>query len=95
MGKPDDAGRVTGGPITVRCRFFATFAELLGREGFDLVLPGAATVGDAVQALREALPHGERLPQEPMTAVNREHARPGHPLADGDELALLPPLAGG
>jgi molybdopterin converting factor small subunit len=27
--------------------------------------------------------------------VNRQHAAPGWVLADGDELALLPPLAGG
>ena len=81
--------------ITVRCRFFATFADLVGRDTFDLELPDSATVADAVQALRTALERGDRLPLAPMAAVNYEHAGPERGLSQGDELALLPPLSGG
>lgn len=81
--------------ITVRCRFFATFAELLGRETFDLELAERATVADAVHVLRGTLDRGGELPANPMTAVNREHVTAERLLEHGDELALLPPLAGG
>ncbi len=81
--------------LTVRCRFFARYAELLEREVYTLTLDAPATVVDAVAALRAELPAAERLPARPLTARNREHVPPEQPLADGDELAFLPPLAGG
>ncbi|MBI4498216.1 MAG: MoaD/ThiS family protein [Chloroflexi bacterium] len=30
-----------------------------------------------------------------MLAVNAEYVRPDHPLHDGDEVALIPPVSGG
>ncbi len=95
MQSSDDTKRDPDGVITVRCRFFAAFAELLGRESFDLELPQPATVADAVRALRVKLDQGERLPANPMAAVNLEHVSAERQLVHGDELAFLPPLAGG
>jgi molybdopterin converting factor small subunit len=86
---------VSNGTISIRCRFFARFAELLGRDGCELTVPAGATVSDAVQLVRQAVEHGDRLPDTPLTAVNCEHVHADHRLADGDELAFLPPLAGG
>ena len=73
---------------------FARYAEVLGATQVDVELPAGATVADLIRALR-ALPGGALLPDRPFVAVNRIHARPDQPLAPGDELALLPPLAGG
>ena len=91
----DEGVRALEHGMTVHCRFFATYAEQLGRESFDLTLPVSATVADAVRRLRVELEHGERLPPAPMVAVNREHAGGDRRLVHGDEVALLPPLAGG
>jgi molybdopterin converting factor small subunit len=44
--------------------------------------------------LRE-IPGWEDLPEEPTVAVNREYSRPDRELHAGDELALIPPVAGG
>jgi molybdopterin converting factor small subunit len=41
------------------------------------------------------LPGGARLPERPLVAVNRRHARLDAVLVEGDEVALLPPMAGG
>ena len=84
-----------GAYVTVRCRLFARYAEVVGSEALDLEIPDGATVGDAVEALRARLGPGAQLPARPLAAVNREHAVWDRVLADGDELALLPPLAGG
>ena len=54
-----------------------------------------ATVGDAVKLLRKRVPNGRLLPEQPLVAVNLEHVLAETPLREGDELALLPPLAGG
>jgi sulfur-carrier protein len=80
--------------LTVRVLLFASYAETLGLEAIELTFDGTATVADAIGRLR-ALPGGERLPPKPLCAVNLSQAGPNRPLTSGDELAILPPLAGG
>jgi molybdopterin synthase catalytic subunit len=80
--------------ISVTCRLFARYAEALGRDELQLDLAAGATVADAVHELRRGAAGGV-VPERPLAAVNREHAAPDTPLRDGDEVALLPPLAGG
>lgn len=79
---------------TVRVRLFARYAEVAGLEDATLTLPLPATVGDVVRRARETWP-AVPLPERPLVAVNLRHARLETPVADGDEVALLPPLAGG
>ena len=81
--------------IRVRCRLFARYAEVTGEEVVEVEVPAPATVADAIAALRGQLAEGHRLPARPLVARNRAHALLTDPLTDGDELALLPPLAGG
>ena len=81
--------------IHVRCRLFARYAELTGVTEVDVHLPSPATVADAVAHLRARIPNGRQLPERPLVAVNLEHALAGRVLEDGDEMDLLPPLAGG
>jgi sulfur-carrier protein len=80
--------------ITVRVLLFASYADVLGLDALELTIENPATVDDALSHLR-SLPGGERLPSKPLCAVNLRHARSTTPLSAGDELAILPPLAGG
>ena len=80
--------------LTVRILLFATYADTLGFDSVELSFVHPATVGDALDRLR-ALPGGDRLPAKPLCALNLSHVRPDAPLSGGDELAILPPLAGG
>jgi sulfur-carrier protein len=80
--------------VTVRVLLFASYADTLGVDSLELSLESPATVGDALDRLR-SLPGGERLPRKPLCALNLTHVRPDAPLSAGDELAILPPLAGG
>jgi molybdopterin converting factor small subunit len=80
--------------LTVRVLLFASYAEILGFESTELSLEHPATVGSALEHLR-ALPGGQRLPARPLCAINLTHVKPDAPLSGGDELAILPPLAGG
>ena len=80
--------------LTVHLLLFASYADNLGFDALDVTLPAPATVGAVVEHLR-ALPGGERLPPKPLCARNLAHAGPDEPLVDGDEVAILPPLAGG
>ena len=80
--------------LNVRVLLFASYAESLGAETLDLTLSSPATVGGVVEQLR-ALPGGRLLPPKPLCARNLAHADAAEPVADGDEIAILPPLAGG
>ncbi len=81
--------------ISIRMKLFARYAEITGSEEVALDLPEPATVADAVSLLRAKVPNGELLPERPLVALNQEHVLPEAGLTEGDELALLPPLAGG
>jgi molybdopterin synthase catalytic subunit/molybdopterin converting factor small subunit len=73
--------------VTVRVRLFAGLRE---RAGWSQREIDAATVADVWRALE--------LGDEPaglLYAVNKEYATPDRALADGDEVALIPPVSGG
>ncbi len=81
--------------VTIRLRYLARYAELLGVESEELAVSAPATVGDVVAALRAAHPAAAQLPAKPLCAVNFRQALWGDPVVGGDEVALLPPVAGG
>ena len=76
--------------MIVRIRLFAGLRERAGRGELELELPDGASVDDALRAVADI---GGDCPV--VTAVNREYAPGATRLADGDELALIPPVAGG
>ena len=79
--------------MVVKVLVFASYAEALGRREMALSLPPGATVGDCLAEVQRQA--GGRVPAAPLVAVNRVYARPEQPLAEGDEVALIPPVAGG
>jgi molybdopterin synthase catalytic subunit len=73
--------------MSIRVRLFAGLRE---RAGWSQREVEAATVADVWPALE--------LGDEPtglLYAVNKEYAPREHTLADGDEVALIPPVSGG
>lgn len=90
-----DPAAAPGHTITVTCRLFGRYAEATGLEAVALTFEGPATAGDAVARIRATLSDPALVPEHPLIAVNQEHAAATRVLRDGDELGLLPPLAGG
>lgn len=83
------------GRVTVAIRLFAAYAEAVGRASVEISLPRGATIGDLLAEFRAQVPGAAILPERPLCAVNLSHVLPDHILRDGDEVAILPPLAGG
>lgn len=81
--------------MRVHVLLFALYRDLAGTAELDLDLPEGATARDAVGALRGRGGGFGRLPHGPSVAVNEEYAALDTGLSDGDELALIPPVAGG
>lgn len=74
---------------------FALYRDLTGIEALDLDVDRAATARDAVAVFRRDVPGAERIPAEPTVAVNQVYVQLDTALNEGDEVALLPPVAGG
>ena len=83
------------GTIRVRVRLFAVQRELAGTREVTLSLATPATVEDAWTALAGQFP--VLAPGRPSVrfAVNGDYADATSSLADGDELACIPPVSGG
>jgi len=81
--------------VNVEVLYFAILRERAGRERESLDLPAGADVRAARRAVAERHPGIEALLPQVQTAVNRVRATDPTPLAEGDEVALLPPVAGG
>ena len=79
-------------PITVH--LFASYADALGSVSVEVDVPDDPTTDDVVAGVL-ALPGASQLPARPLVAVNHRYARPATRLKPGDEVALIPPVAGG
>jgi molybdopterin converting factor small subunit len=81
--------------MTIAVKLFAAARELACAGEVVLQLGSAPTVRDARRALVEQCPMLGPLADRSLLAVNAEYADDERPLAEGDEVALIPPVSGG
>jgi molybdopterin synthase sulfur carrier subunit len=83
----------------VKLLYFAWIRTKIGIGEEDLTPPdGVTDVGGLIEWLRgRGGGYAEALedPSVVRVAVNQEHVDVDHPVADGDEVALFPPVTGG
>jgi molybdopterin converting factor subunit 1 len=81
--------------MQVRLLYFAVLRDIIGSRDAEVTLPAGARPRDVWSALRAE--HGElsQYDEPPLTAINEAYASPDAELHDGDELAFIPPVAGG
>ena len=78
--------------VTARC--FATLREVAA-DRVDLMLADGSTLADAWTAMVDRFPGRAAHRSFVRAAHNRAYAAWETPLADGDEVAFLPPVSGG
>ena len=81
--------------MRVSLLYFAAFREAAGRSEETRELPEGTRVAELWQGLARELPLLGRLPSMPPAAVNQKQVGGETLLRDGDEVAFLPPVAGG
>lgn len=81
--------------MRIRLLLFALYRDLTGVGELEVDVREGSSAAAALTSLREHDARFARLPERPVVAVNREYAELDVALQDGDELALLPPVAGG
>jgi len=80
--------------MTVRVLLFASYADAIGAPEVALELPAGARVRDVLAGIK-ALAKGKRIPDKPMVAVNQRYAQDDQAVSATDEVAIIPPVAGG
>lgn len=80
--------------MRVKCLFFAAYRDVFGAEQIEVDLLEGATLAVLLEDLR-ARAGDAALPRRLVAAVNREYAPLETVLHDGDEVAFIPPVAGG
>jgi molybdopterin converting factor subunit 1 len=81
--------------VRVTVRLFARLRELAGRESWDIEMPAGATAADAWAVIAADTPSLAPFDRAISVAVNASFARMSRPLAEGDDVAFLPPVSGG
>jgi molybdopterin synthase sulfur carrier subunit len=81
--------------MRVKVRLFARLRDLVGSGEFERDLPPSGTVQAVWDDLVAETPSLRDYERAISVAVNTEYARMSARLADGDEVAFLPPVSGG
>lgn len=85
---------MTDGVFAVRVRLFGQPREEAGASTLDVELEDGATVGDLRAALAGHPTLGAHIDLTAV-AINHRYASDEEHVAQGDEVALIPPVAGG
>ena len=81
--------------MKVSVRLFAGLHELLGQRNVTLDLPDEATVAELRTQLSREYPVVTPYLTTLVCAVGDEYVSADHPLREGDDVALIPPVSGG
>jgi len=81
--------------MRVTLRYFAAVRERLGKEEESIEIPDGCTAADLRSVLGQRYQALAPLLGHVRAAVNRVIVSWDHRLGDGDEVALIPPVAGG
>jgi molybdopterin converting factor subunit 1 len=81
--------------VKVRIKCFASVKDILGQREIVFDLPEGTTAADLLRRLVADHPRLTGLAPSLLLAVNREYVERNRLLAEGDEVALIPPVSGG
>jgi molybdopterin converting factor subunit 1 len=81
--------------MRVTVRLFARLRDIARSSDLTREVPAGATVADVWRGLVAEFPDMARYESSVSSAVNADYARMTAVVADGDEIAFLPPVSGG
>jgi MoaE-MoaD fusion protein len=81
--------------MNVRVVYLGPSRDWAGVESESVTLDAGSTVGTLVEIIIERHPALDRARSSLRFAVNCDFATEDQPLADGDEIAVIPPVSGG
>ncbi len=86
---------MNGSEFPVRVLLFGHLRELMGVSELSVTLASGSVVGELVERVVRDSPLEALSSGMLAISVNRRYVRSDHALRPGDEVALIPPVAGG
>lgn len=80
--------------MSVPVLLFASYADAFGARRLEVPVTTPCAVSELVEVMR-TLPGGDRLPARPLVAVNKAWVTADAVIEARDEVAVIPPVAGG
>jgi len=81
--------------VKIRVILFATYRDLAGRGSVEVEVAPNASAADVVHAVRALGDRFADLPERPAIARNLRYVSLDTDVSPGDEIAFIPPVAGG
>jgi molybdopterin converting factor subunit 1 len=81
--------------MKVRLLYFAVLRDITGKNEDQIDLPEGTRAADVWNRLRAQHAELAGYQRPPMTAVNESYVSAEEILREGDEVAFIPPVAGG
>ena len=81
--------------MKIRLLYFAVLRDIIGKSEEVVELPDGTRALEIWSHLRDKHAQLAAYERPPMTAVNEEYVDASSSLRDGDEVAFIPPVAGG
>lgn len=81
--------------MRIKIRLFSVAKDLAGFDQREIDLPHIATTDDVMKFLEKQNERFLDWKSSLRFAVNYEYVPNDHPLNDGDEVAIIPPVSGG
>jgi MoaD family protein len=81
----------------VMIKFFAVMKKLVGRESIEIKIDSPTTLRDILNQVEKDIPKIRQIIKEgrSLISINQEMADENTIVNSGDEIAILPPFAGG
>jgi molybdopterin synthase catalytic subunit len=81
--------------VHIRVLFFGVIRDVTGVREDSLTVPEGGTIGSVFEHYAVRFPQLRDMAKSIVLALNQEFSSPGAAVAEGDEVAFLPPVSGG
>lgn len=81
--------------MIIEVRYWSWFRDVAGTDRDSLDLPVDATLGDALERVHQLHPRLAEARRSTLLAVGLDYQPLTHPLQQGDQVSLFPPVQGG
>jgi len=81
--------------MKIAVKFFARYKELAGTAATTIELAEKSTAATLMASLEQQFPALKLTPERTLISINQDFGTADSTLADGDEVAIFPPVSGG